>query len=206
MEESQVREPFEGEDPRKEYLRVTTVIAPFSGVEFVPERYLVPAAAKGTLVHNYIESQLAGFEEPCDNDAIQPYLNSFNKFWDTTLPELEGGKITLEKRFYCDTYKITGKADLLVEFPDRVLIFDWKTSGRPHLSWNLQAAAYRYLAESNGVKNVKDVEFVKLSKYGAKPTTYKYIDYEKDLARFFSCLELYRFFKMDTTRNKWHEN
>ena len=198
-------EPFKQSDiDRSEYLRITNVIRPFSGIEFVPEQYLTPAASKGTLVHSYIESKLAGFEEPCDNDKITPYLNSFDKFWEVTKPTLKHGKITLEKRLYCDVQKISGKADCIVEFPDKTLIFDWKTSSRPHKSWCLQAAGYRYLAETNGYPNVKDIVFVQLSKYGGKPKIYAYCEYESDLARFFSCLDLYRFFDMANTRT-WHE-
>lgn len=186
---------------RGSYQRVTNIIAPFSGVEFVPQKYLEPAAARGTLVHHYIESFLAGFEKPIDNENIKPYVDSFKLFWEDLKHK---GTITLEKRLYCDENEITGQADCIIESDDMTYIFDWKTSANPHIAWRLQSAAYRFLAESSGMNNVQDVVFVKLNKFGKKPTIYKYIDYDEDLARFFECLRLYRFFKMDTSRG-WKE-
>lgn len=183
---------------RSSYLRVTSVLKPFTGIEFVPSRYLEPAANRGSQVHYHIQNLLSGFETPVDNDMIEPYLNSFARFWKDSLHAFEESKIIQEKRLYCDQYKISGQFDCLIITPEKTFIFDWKTSSRlqPE-SWSLQGAAYRYLCEVNGYENLVDPVFVKLDKEGKDPVIYKCDNYHDDLERFFNCLDLYRYFKME---------
>ena len=77
------------------YDRVTEVISPFSGVEFVPEDILRPAAERGTLVHKYVEGLLQGFKGSLTEEMI-PYVESFEKFWDSSKHVFDSGKIILE--------------------------------------------------------------------------------------------------------------
>jgi hypothetical protein len=184
------------------YDRVTEVITPFSGVEFVPEDILKSAGDRGTLVHKYIEGSLQGFKGSL-TEEMGPYVDSFEKFWDSSKHVFGGGKIVLEKRLFCDVLGITGQADVIVETSDRTYMIDWKTSSRPQKSWALQGAAYRYLAEVNGYKHVDSVLFVKLNKTGKSPTLYKHENYEENISVFKKCLELFRWFDMKNTRKKW---
>ena len=66
---------------REDYLRVTEVISPFSGIEFVPQHYLQPAAERGTIVHNWIEQRLSGFLIFTET-KMAIYLESFDFFWE----------------------------------------------------------------------------------------------------------------------------
>lgn len=193
----------ESEKIKDGFLRVTEVISPFTGIEFVPEEILAPACERGTKVHSYIEAILSGWKCSIQCDTVKPYIESFAKFWESSKHAFTG-KITLEQRLYCVEHKITGQADVIVETEDRTYIIDWKTSSRQQkTSWKLQGSVYRYLCEVNGYKNVDSVLFVRLDKTGKAPCPYKSEDHIDNLTTFFKCLELYRHFDMENTRNKW---
>ncbi len=188
---------------QKKHNRVTEVISPFTGIEFVPKEVLKKAGDRGTRVHKYIEGILNGWEFHVKHEDSIKYIESFNTFWNDSKDSFDG-KVTLEKRFYCDKHMITGQADVIIETEGRTYMIDWKTSSMPQKSWALQGAAYRYLAEEAGYKNVDSVLFVKLNKLGKAPSLYKHEDHEENLATFLKCLDLYRWFEMGKTRNKWH--
>jgi len=182
--------------PKKGYLRVTEILTPFTGIEFVPDHILRPAADRGTMVHEQIENFFQGFDFP-EEKWMTGYMDSFRKFSPVVLDLMNRGKLTQETRLYCDEKVISGKFDCLIEVDDKTYIFDWKTSSQVnHKSWPLQGAAYKYLAAKNGFKNVQDVVFVKLLKTGTKATTWSWEKYDEMLERFFKCLELYRYFEM----------
>ena len=183
--------------------RVTSIIFPFTGIEFVPDEYLIPASSRGTEVHKCIEAELSGWHSEIIPERCKPYIDSFREFWYKSEHIFKEGEIILEKRLYCDTWRITGQVDVIIKKDDRTYLIDWKTSSRVQpISWSKQGAAYRYLAEVNGYVDVDAVLFVKLDKNGKKPILYKYEEYEEDLAVFRSCLDLYRHFDMSKTRNK----
>ena len=182
---------------RLSYLRVTECIKPFSGIEFVPDKYLIPAGTFGSQCHFHIQNLLTGFETKIEDDRIEPVLNSFAKFWKDSLHAFEDSKIVIEKRLYCDKYQITGCIDCVIVTDKKTYIFDWKTSKKIHKeTWSLQAACYRYLLEVNGYTNITDPVFVKLDRDGKDPTLFKCDNYEEDLERFFNCLDLYKYFNM----------
>lgn len=186
------------------YARITEVISKFSGIEFVPQDILDAAAERGSKVHAHIEAMLQGFELDIEDQAILPYLESFKTFWNGS-KQIKGdsGKVLVEQRLYCDKLIITGCIDCIIQTPERTYLFDWKTSSREsNQSWRLQAAAYGYLASTNGYKNVDDLVFVKLDKKGKNPKIFKYDTFGADLLKFQNCLELYRFFDMESTRKK----
>lgn len=182
------------------YLRVTEIIKPFSGVEFVNEQILQAAADRGTRTHDYIEAYLCGFETDIVDEDVCGYLKSFKIFWEDHKHLYNAGIRHKEMRLNCDKIHVTGQIDFIVEINDRTYLLDWKTSSKFQKSWYLQGAAYRYLAEQNGFANVDNVLFVKLNKDGSKPSLYKSEEHEKNLEIFFKCLDLYKFFEMDKTR------
>lgn len=188
---------------RDNYNRVTNILTPFTGIEFVPKELLDFAGDRGTRVHKHIEGILSGWEFKDEGALIKPYVTSFRKFWQNSKHAFAGGKLILEQRLYCDIHKITGQPDVIIEMGDQMYILDWKTSSSFHKSWYLQGAAYRYMcAQTYGMKSVDNVFFVKLNK--DKPATlYKSEDYEENLDTFFKCVELFRWFEMDKTRKKW---
>ena len=194
-----------GEGRRLEdYLRITNILAPFTGIEFVPSKYLEPASLKGSLVHHHIQNLLAGFETPVENSEIEPYLNSFARFWQDSFHVFAESKIILEKRLYDDENLITGCIDCVIVNEEKTLVFDWKTSKTIHpQNFSLQGAAYKYLLEVSGFTNVQNCVFVQLMRDGKEPKLFCSETYDKDLERFFNCLDLYKYFSMQTTRNKW---
>lgn len=189
---------------RSDYLRVTECLKPFSGIEFVPAKYLEPAANFGTQCHYHIQNLLSGFETPIEDDRIEPVLNSFARFWQDSLHAFADSKIIIEKRLYDDENKITGCIDCVIVTDEKTYVFDWKTSKAMHKeTWRLQSAGYRYLLEVNGFTNVTNPVFVQLMRDGKEPKLFSSETYDEDLERFFNCLDLFRFFRMDKTRNKW---
>lgn len=181
------------------YLRVTSVISRFSGIDKIPKEILEPAAERGSLTHKYIELILKGEEIHVIPSHIQPYIDSFKLFWDSSSHAFEKGDMELEKRLYCDKYMITGAIDCIIKIPDKTYLIDWKTSASFHKSFRLQAAAYRYLCDINGYKNTDDLLVVRLNKDGKKPTLHKHDSYEADLSIFMECLSVYKWFNHE----KW---
>ena len=184
------------------YLRVSEILSPFTGIEFVSDELLNPAADRGTKVHECIEDRLNMklTDSLIDQDCL-PYLDSFDMFWHSSSHIFDGCKMELEKRFFDDNLQITGKVDAIFFKPGRTYLLDWKTSSRFQTHYYLQGAAYQHLARINGYNNVDEVLFVHLKK-GKKPTTYKDSNPKKSLDLFLKCLELFRYFEMDTTRRK----
>ena len=70
------------DEPIKEkYYRVTEVLSPFTGIEFVPKDILQKAGDRGTAVHKMIESALRE-EFSFASDETQPYFDSWTIFWE----------------------------------------------------------------------------------------------------------------------------
>jgi len=185
----------------KDLLRVTEIISPFTGIEFIPEKYLIPASQRGTLVHKFIESFLNGNEVFVFPTEAKPYMSSFRKFWDKHGKIFDDAKITLERRLNCEIHGITGQIDVILEKDGKTYLIDWKTSAKEHHYWCLQGAAYKYLCEVNGYQNVQKPLFVKINK-DKQADVYKYGDCDFNLETFFKCLDIFKFFNMNTTRVK----
>ncbi len=185
-----------------EYDRVTEILSPFTGIEFVDKNILEYAAERGTRVHKYIEGYLNGWKLAEYEEDAAPYVASFGRFWGSSGHAFEGGKMVTEKRMFCNDKQITGQVDVIIECDECTYVIDWKTSSMKHKFWELQGAAYRYLCEREGYSNIEAVLFVKLSKSGNRPVLYKDENYEENLELFFKCLEIYRYFDMKKTRNK----
>lgn len=182
------------------YHRISDILKPFTGVEFVDPEKLEYAGERGTRVHAYIEEILRGEWVPNMFDPVsKPYIDSFNCFWEGSSHLFKDCKMVLEQRFYCDQLMITGKIDALFHKSGRTYLIDWKTSSSFHNHWHIQGAAYQYLAKVNGFHNPDEVLFVHLKK-NKKPTTYKDNDSKKSLEIFLKCLDLYNFFGMKHNR------
>ena len=182
------------EQDRSTYTRVTEIIGYCSRIDRVPEEILKPAAERGTLTHRYIEQYLKGEEIHVVPDVVQPYLDSFKIFWERSSHAWDLDSMELEKRFWCDKYRITGQVDCIIRGGNKTYLMDWKTSAQFHPSFFLQGAAYRYLADEAGYTNTDALMFVRLNKEGKKPTLHKPETYLEDLGTFFKCLDVYRFF------------
>jgi len=183
-----------------DYTRVTDVLRPFSGLDFVKPEVLNAACLRGTHVHEATDAIIyeSGkivrtnlgtiIKKQKDNFVVkeecEKYIESLC-FW------LQG-KLFIKKpeRFYCDQYMITGECDALYEDDNGLTLVDFKTPVKESKTWGLQGSAYSYLAKKNGYP-INRIEFVKLCKEGKEP---KVFVYEEDFGTFLSCLEVYNYF------------
>jgi hypothetical protein len=192
------------EEIRDGFIRVTDVIGAFSGVLDVPREILDPAAERGSMTHAFIELILQGEDPQVVPEEIQGFLASFRDFWNRHSHTFQNAPIELEKRLYCESWKITGCVDAIIKAEDKTYLVDWKTCSSAHpLSWRLQGAAYKYLAEINGYKTIEDVMFVRLKKDGKTPALAKYASFMEDLGMFRNCLDVYQYFEIDK-RKGWN--
>lgn len=156
------------ENSRENYLRVTNVLYPFSGLQNIDADVVANAATRGTRVHKICEGIMKGIGEIGITTETQGYVESFKKWWGEGKPI-----IAMERRFWCDDYQITGQVDMIIETPEGLAIVDLKTSYRPSKTWEAQGSAYYYLATKAGL-DIKKVYFLHLNKHGKEAKIYEY--------------------------------
>jgi hypothetical protein len=167
------------------YLRVTSVLYPFSGLDKVDAGILAHAAERGTKVHKICEAIITGLGEHGTDEETWGYVESFKKWWGEGKPVVE-----VEKRFFCDEHMITGQVDMIIETKDGLAIVDIKTSAKPSKTWLLQGSAYYYLAKKAGL-DIKYVIFLHLNKHGKEARALEIIP---DVGFFFSTLSVFLYF------------
>lgn len=169
------------------FTRVTEILYPFSGLGKIDKAVLDNAARRGTKVHKICEGIVSGLGDWGVDEETRGYVSSFQKWWE------KGHKvISMEERFYCEEFMITGQADLILETDKGATIFDIKTPLKPSKTWPLQGAAYAYMARKKGY-NITGIEFLRLDKYGNEPTLYKY-DYDLHFDLFVHSFNVYNYF------------
>jgi hypothetical protein len=181
------------EKQREDYLRVTSVLYPFSGLEKIDADVLAYAAERGTKVHNICEGIVAGLGEIGVEDETWGYVESFKNWWEAGQTIVE-----MEKRFWEDDLLITGQLDFIVADKDGLAIVDIKTSSRPSKTWPAQGAAYAMLAKKAGY-DIKKVIFLHLNKNGKAPKLY---EYPIDDDFFLAILRVYNHFYAKKTVSK----
>jgi hypothetical protein len=166
------------------YIRVTDVLSPFSGLRYVDPEVLRNAAERGSRVHDICTGLCKNNEPVFMSPEWEGYIESFRKW----LP----GKVLgpLSERLYCDKYKITGEFDCMYVEEGGYVLVDWKTPAQPSKTWPLQGSAYSYLARMAGY-DIKRIEFVKLDKTGKEPKVYAYLEH---FEVFLKCLDVYKMF------------
>lgn len=170
---------------REKYLRVTTVLYPFSGLQNIDVDVVAHAAERGTKVHKICEGIMSGLGELGIDDQTKGYVESFKKWWGEGWPLIE-----MERRFWCDDHRISGQVDMIVETPEGLAIVDIKTSYKPSKTWAAQGSAYYYLACKAGL-DIKKVYFLHLNKTGKQPRLY---EYEADSGFFLAVLRVFKHF------------
>ena len=174
---------FEIEEP----IRVTTVLAPFSGYGSLPQENVKAAGVRGDKVHKIIEGYLDGLGLWGVDEETKPYIDSFLLWWHDQFPI-----IVKEKRFTCLKHNITGQCDLIVQTENGLVLIDWKTSAKENHTWKLQGSAYWYLAKEAGYE-ITTVWFVKLEKTGKIARQFTY---DNCFDEFLKCLDIYnKYFK-----------
>jgi PD-(D/E)XK nuclease superfamily len=179
---------------REDYLRVTDVLAPISGIDRVPKNILEMAAARGTLVHSIVQWHLAEgnalWDTPGINEEVRGYIQSFENIWSM----FGHGLITpfiMEKRFYCDELRLTGQVDLLCTDANGTRwLIDFKTSSKPSPTWPLQMSAYRYLIGLSSVA-IDKMAVIHLHKDGSPAGL---LEYEDHFQLFMDCYKVYKHF------------
>lgn len=185
------------------YTRVSDVISRYSGYGKVPQHILDIACARGTLVHDIIESFIDGFGCPNPPPAVEGYIKSFEKWFE----HQHENTIFMPDRWYSDGdllegAMLTGKCDAVVVTPSENILVDFKTSVAVKQSWALQGGAYTLLAKRKGIpidrvqfinlfSNGKEAEVVEIGKH-AKFRRLDVLDCER---LFMQALELHQLFK-----------
>jgi hypothetical protein len=172
------------------YTRVTEILSPFTGYGAIDPVVLANAADRGTKVHTIIEQILEGTYYDEIPEAYKGYIDSFQLYWDINKFEL----VLMEQRLYDDELMITGQCDVIVidKESGMTYLLDWKTSYSVNKTWDLQGAAYEYMAAQSGHK-VDKVLFIKLDKKGKAP---KVIETKGTFEEFKAVKRIYeKFFK-----------
>lgn len=190
-------------DPiRQNYLRVSTILEPFSGLDQVNEDILATAASRGEIVHMACDCivqnlGLFGLDEKvhsyCRNDEhaikemekVNGCIESFKKWLDREKPKT----IRHVKRLYNDLYMITGEIDMLYESNEGLTLLDLKTSCSESPTWLLQGSCYAWMLKQHGY-DIKRIEFLKLSRIGGKAKSYFY---EENFPLFKAHLDAYNY-------------
>jgi hypothetical protein len=170
---------------RENYLRVTSVLYPFSGLQNINPDILANAARRGTKVHKICEGIVLGLGEIGVDDETLGYVESFKKWWSAGIDVIE-----MEKRFWDDELRITGQVDFIIRADNRLIIVDIKTSSRPSKTWQAQGSAYAYLAKNAGY-DINKIFFLHLNKEGKEP---KIFEYPVDDSFFLAILRTFKHF------------
>jgi len=172
---------------RENYIRVTHVLYPFSGLEKIDPEIVAHAAERGTKVHKICEGIIQGLGEISVDDETKPYVESFKKWWE------KGHEVLfMERRFWCDDIGITGQVDLILNTAEGLAIVDLKTSSQPSKTWPAQGSAYAYLAKKSGL-DIKKIFFLHLLRTGNEARVY---DYPIDDSFFLSIYRVWKHFYM----------
>jgi hypothetical protein len=166
-----------------DYIRVTEVLYPLSGLNTIDSQILKNAADRGTKVHEIIEAMEHNLGVAPISEEISGYIESYKKWLPKTF-------IDKPDRFYCDIYGITGECDAIYEDEGGLVLVDYKTPKNESKTWCLQGSAYAYLARQAGYM-IERVEFVKLSKEGKDPKVFTYLE---DFNTFVKCLDVFKYF------------
>jgi len=172
----------------EKYTRITSILAPFSGLSRISPAVLENAANRGTRVHVAIDSIINGIGFDLDEE-IAGYVESFEKW--------RGDKVFIPnpKRFYNDEHMITGEADAIYA----TTLVDFKTSAKEGSCWVHQGSAYCKMAHDAGYK-IDKIEFVQLRKDGKVAKSYFY---EYNFEEFLRLKNVYdKYFKTKQTQEE----
>lgn len=154
----------------EDYIRVTDVLYPFSGLDKIDPLIVENAGKRGGKVHQICEGIISGLGEIGTDEETWGYVESFKKWWEKGIEVIE-----MEKRFWDDDLRLTGQVDLIIKTDDGLAIVDLKTSSKPSKTWPLQGGAYSYLANKDGY-DIKKIFFLHLNKHGKEPKIFEYFD------------------------------
>jgi hypothetical protein len=156
------------------YARVSDILRPWNDFSNVPEEILARKQRIGTDVHEaiYLHNECMPMIYTTLREDAGGYFVSFLEW-----SNLTGARVVFsEVRLYDEVFKITGKYDALVRFPDEdcLVMVDWKTSSSYNKdmgnNWALQGGFYHYLMKQNDLPNISErFLFVQLDAKGGLP-------------------------------------
>jgi hypothetical protein len=172
--------------------RVTEILKPFSGMDYVPKDILARAAARGTSVHALCAGIAKGnwIPDSMIDESLLGYVNSFRKWSEAQVEKF----VTVEKRFTEEDMLYTGQLDFVVLGTDgKLYLVDLKTSAKTQKTYPVQMAAYDRLLKRNGIV-VEAAMLVFLNKDGEFPEIQRVDDMTKEFSVFTSALECWNYF------------
>lgn len=172
--------------------RVTEILKPFTGIEFVPKDILASSAERGTKVHAICAGIAKGVWVPSSSidESLVGYVKSFERWADAQVKEFE----VIETRYEHTLLEYTGQVDFIVTLGDGLLyLVDIKTSAKPRKTYPIQMAAYEMLLEYHNIDVVASM-LVYLNADGYFPKVDIYDDLNKEQWVFSSALKCYNYF------------
>jgi hypothetical protein len=183
------------QDIKPGYTRVSEILSQWDRFGNIDPEVLKRKAALGIYVHEAIHADNEGIYAPLSEKA-EPYFESYLKWKKLMKPSY----IWMEKRFYDDTWMITGQIDGLLKTDIGSMIIDFKTSASASPKyWILQAGFYHMLYSQIPVNQTQDylcsnVIFLQLDKYGDMPQVHKFEITRDVIDTCKSCVRTYRHF------------
>lgn len=174
------------------YPSVTTVLSPYTDFSGIPEEVLAKAADRGTRAHRLCELYAKGlFIMHVDEDCVG-FFESFKRWFDSTVIEVVALEIALEDY----EYKFQGHPDLICKLKgsDELVVVDYKTPLAAQLTWRIQLAAYKRLANVGGYPVTRRAT-LRLNREGKSPIFNEYTKHEHDLNVFLNACACWHFFK-----------
>lgn len=172
------------------YVRVTALLEPYSGLKGIDPLVLAKAGDRGRRVHDYCELLAQDMLIDEVDDDCKGYIASFEDWLKVVQPRI----ISLEERVFEHEYRLTGKFDMICQFPgseDYVLI-DYKTPQTINRTWRLQTAAYQWMLVM-GKRTIHRRGCLMLNRSGGPAVFKEHTDME-DRSIFLGILHAYRFF------------
>lgn len=160
-------------DPTGRYPSVTQVLQPYADFGQIPEAVLAHAAERGQTVHRACAAVARGQWVPPLGDEIDGYVASFRAWFGLAVVEV----VAVEERLYNHVLGYCGQPDIICRLKgDReglLTLIDLKTPTTEGRLWAMQLAAYRELAEHNGI-TVDRVVILRLKPDGGRPILTEY--------------------------------
>mgnify|MGYP005827197697 CR=1 FL=1 len=175
------------------YVRVSTVLSPYTNFDGAPADVVANAADRGTLVHKLCELYALDLFIPNIRDDCKGYFESFKKWFDSRVKEV----IFTEQRLNSPTYKLSGQIDFVLKIngSEKLCLVDIKTPAVASKKWQLQTAAYQILFKDCLGEDIPRRFCLMLKKDGSNAVAVEYTDTKNDQEFFLNALILHRFFE-----------
>lgn len=143
------------------YTRVSSLISflhDFSGVD---NEILLKKLEIGNITHDAIEQYFLKKKTLQEIASINEYLDAFSMLIEEKQIKDEHIK-QIERRYYDDIYKITGKVDCIMQYEGKTILVDWKTSAKIYTTpYSVQLCLYKLLVDDFDIEEMFVVQLCK---------------------------------------------